>query len=149
MKHGHAKAGKQAPEYNAWRHMIARCTNPNDPRYSSYGGKGVKVCAAWRNDYAAFLRDIGRRPTPQHTLERTNVYGHYEPENCVWLHRSEQARNQRRTKLTPEGAEMIREMLGQGFTQQAIAETMGVDQTTVSLVKRGKVWRTNEGGQIQ
>jgi hypothetical protein len=75
--------------------MINRCECESDPRYSAYGGRGIKVCQRWRNDYAAFLSDMGRRPSAEHSLDRINVNGNYEPDNCRWADRKTQAANKR------------------------------------------------------
>lgn len=141
LKHGHGRSGKQTPEYNTWRHMKARCYNPKDPRYLNYGAKGVVVCEGWCNSYEAFLADMGRRPSPQHTLERINVYGNYEPGNCVWLVAELQARNQRQTKLTVEGVQLAKDWLAQGYSQQTIADLLGVSQTLISQIKLGVIWK--------
>lgn len=86
--------GAGTPEYKSWAAMKARCLNPADKDFPSYGGRGVQICARWRNDYAAFLADMGRRPSIQHTLDRfPNNDGDYEPSNCRWATKSEQALN--------------------------------------------------------
>jgi hypothetical protein len=94
-KHGEAGAGRRTPEYISWYAMINRCECESDPRYSAYGGRGIKVCRRWRNDYAAFLSDMGRRPSAEHSLDRINVNGNYEPDNCRWADRKTQAANKR------------------------------------------------------
>jgi hypothetical protein len=80
--------------------MISRCYNPNVRNYSDYGGRGIQVCAAWRDDFLTFLTDVSTRPSPQHSLDRyPDVNGHYEPRNVRWATRTEQARNKRTSRL--------------------------------------------------
>lgn len=84
-------------EYRTWEAMKARCYNKRQWNYASYGGRGIRVCARWVNDFAAFLADMGQRPTPKHSIERKDVNGHYEPGNCYWATDTEQRRNKTTT----------------------------------------------------
>lgn len=83
------------PEYKVWQGMIGRCHKPNHVDYCSYGEKGVSVCDKWRNSFEAFIRDMGQRPSSNHTIDRVDVYGGYCPENCIWLEKEKQAANKR------------------------------------------------------
>lgn len=101
-RHG-MTTGKPSPEYQSWGNMIQRCTNPKSSMYRLYGARGIIVCDRWL-DAAAFLSDMGRKPTPRHTIERINSDGPYAPENCRWATPAEQSRNTSRTrKLTLNG----------------------------------------------
>lgn len=92
-KHGHAPRGKFSPTYETWRGMIERCTNPRNKFYHNYGGSGIIVCERWL-DFQNFLEDMGERPEGL-TIERNDTLGIYEPSNCTWVTRSEQAKNRK------------------------------------------------------
>jgi hypothetical protein len=85
---------KQTSEMGSYRAMIARCYNPKDHSYKNYGGRGIKVCSSWKDNPARFLKDMGPKlePKPQYALDRIDPDQDYFPENCRWLHISENSR---------------------------------------------------------
>lgn len=85
------------PLYAVWSAMLQRTTNPNDKGFKNYGGRGIGVCARWR-DFAAFRDDMGARPDGL-TLERRDNNGDYEPDNCYWADRFVQNNNTRRNAV--------------------------------------------------
>jgi hypothetical protein len=93
--HGETSGPFRSREYIAWNSMIGRCYNPNNIGYPKYGKAGVNVCARWKESFENFLADMGRKPTREHTLDRINSSGNYEPGNCRWATQIEQQRNRR------------------------------------------------------
>lgn len=77
--------------------MRSRCLNPKAPQYKYYGARGITICERW-NDIENFIADMGEKPTREHSIDRIDVDGHYEPSNCRWATASEQQRNKRPRK---------------------------------------------------
>ena len=76
--------------------MKNRCDLPSAASFKYYGGRGIVVCDRWRDDFEAFLADVGPRPSSKHSLDRIDPNGNYEPGNVRWATLSEQNQNQRR-----------------------------------------------------
>jgi hypothetical protein len=95
-KKNNTKHGKTlTTEYYAWVAIKKRCYNPNNKDYKDYGQRGILVCDAWKDSFENFLLDMGNKPSPEHSLDRIDVNGNYEPSNCRWATRKEQQRNKR------------------------------------------------------
>ena len=83
------------PTHTSWRDMIERCTNKNHNQYKGYGGGGITVCKSWRKSFWAFFRDMRKRPDGMTIDRHPNPHGNYEPGNCRWATKKQQARNRR------------------------------------------------------
>lgn len=95
VTHGETRGGKPSPEYTAHQAMLSRCYDKNDIGYDNYGGREIVVCERWRNSVVAFIEDIGRRPSPKHSVDRIDSNGNYEPGNVRWATDAEQNANKR------------------------------------------------------
>lgn len=80
-------------EYRSWSAMKQRCSDPLQHEWHRYGGRGITVCAEWREDFEAFLAHVGLRPSPEHSIDRIDNDKGYEPGNVRWATRIEQRRN--------------------------------------------------------
>ena len=92
-------------EHKIWMGIRRRCLNPNDKLFRLYGGRGVTVCERWlqgsdgKAGFACFLDDMGKRPSKQHSVDRIDCNGNYEPDNCRWATMKEQSNNRRNNVL--------------------------------------------------
>lgn len=85
--------------YRIWTLIIQRCENPRNPSYPRYGGRGIQLCSVWRKSFETFAADIGPRPSARHSVDRIDNARGYEPSNCRWATREEQANNSRKNRL--------------------------------------------------
>lgn len=95
--HGHTAGGRLSPTYQSWDAMRKRCSLRTHVGFKNYGGRGIAVCAHWR-DFANFLADMGERP-PGTSLDRVDSNGNYEAANCRWATPVEQHSNRRDSHL--------------------------------------------------
>jgi hypothetical protein len=110
--------------YGTYVQMIYRCYDKTYPAFRLYGERGITVCARWRNDFWAFIEDMGPRPD-KHSLDRINNDGPYSPKNCRWADDAVQARNRRNIiRVTYRG---------KLYRLKQIAEMSGVPISTLSV----------------
>lgn len=118
--------GIERKEFIAWERMQDRCRNKNYHSYHRYGGRGISVCERWRgkDGFLRFLKDVGKAPSPKHTLDRyPDKNGNYEPGNVRWATPKEQAEN--RTNA-------IRiEYMGKSLTVPDFAKTVGLPENVI------------------
>ena len=128
--HGATRGRRPTTEYVVWSSMIARCHNPENRRYADYGGRGITVCARWRDSFDAFLADMGPRPSPDHSIDRVENGKGYEPSNCRWATSTQQNRNRRDTRTITA--------FGQSRCAAEWSEATGIKTSTIKArIKRG------------
>lgn len=122
-RHPDGKVAEVQPEWSCYMGMIDRCLCPTNKHYAQYGGRGITVCKRWRRGFWLFLKDMGPRPSPGHSIDRINNGGNYEPENCRWATMKEQQRNTRANRLLTHN--------GETMPMATWAERFGMKYTTL------------------
>jgi hypothetical protein len=90
--HTHKQSGTRL--YYSWQDMKKRCYNEGNSRYANYGGRGIKVCDEWKDNFTAFYQwAIENGYSEKLTIDRINVDGDYEPSNCRWADIKTQCNN--------------------------------------------------------
>jgi hypothetical protein len=123
--HGEAgRPGERTKEYRAWSSMKRRCSNERTADWKDYGGRGIRVCARWLRSYEAFLADMGRAPSPSHSLDRIDPNGNYRPGNVRWSTARAQARNHRRTRWVRPGVSLAEEAERAGVSASVLSKRL-------------------------
>ena len=133
--------GTRTKLYNVWLAMRRRCGYKKEKSYKNYGGRGIKVCDEWMNDFSAF-----RSWSEEHgykeglTIERIDNNGDYEPSNCRWATVWEQSHNKRNNNNVIYN--------GKQYTVSELGRLVGVDRRTIAdRLKRG--WSVEESISIR
>ncbi len=115
---------KKTRIYNTWLQMKARCTNPKARDFENYGGRGITICAEWRNDFQTFYDwAMANGYADNLTIDRINVNGNYEPDNCRWVSIQEQQNNKRTNRRITYN--------GETHTLKDWAEITGINYSTL------------------
>ena len=131
------------PEYRVWQGMKARCYNKNDKSYYRYGGRGITVCDEWKDSFLAFLKDMGKRPSLDHQIDRIDNDGNYEPGNCRWVTPVVNAQNRSTTKLNTEKVRNIRiKYATDNFTMKELSLEYNVSSSLIGFIINHNNWVT-------
>ena len=129
----HGQSGTRV--YQIWLAMKNRCLRESNPQYKDYGGRGIEICERWLNSFENFYADMGDPPDNEHTIERRNNDGNYEPGNCCWATRTQQSNNKRTSRLITHG--------GRTQTVTQWSRELGIPPMTIhNRLRRG--WTVQE-----
>lgn len=130
------------PLLRTWSGMKQRCANPNRRNYQNYGGRGITVCDRWLGEdgFSNFEADMGDRPSSQHSIDRIDVDGNYEPSNCRWATSKEQKVNQRPKMFVAEAIAIINELSGSEIAARfaAIRRYNALPVATPAMIAQAK-----------
>ena len=88
----------KSKEYSTWCAMKRRCYKKTNPKYKDYGGRGILVCDRWKDSFENFLKDMGKKPSKHHSIDRIDNEKGYFKANCQWATAKQQANNKRNSK---------------------------------------------------
>ena len=131
-------------EYVTYKCMVNRCYDKKNASYLGYRGKGITVCDRWLNSYENFLLDMGKMPSANHSLDRIYNEGNYEPSNCKWSTKIEQARNRSNNKLNDIQVTLIKIIINNIVPEKGcwtkLAKLANVSLSTIYDIRKGKTW---------
>lgn len=146
----------RTPEYRTWVKLRWRCDPRNAADFPNYAGRGITVSPLWlgRGGFEAFLRHVGKRPSPLHSIDRIDNDGHYEPGNVRWATKSEQGLNRRKrphglfvgekngqAKLSAESVRALRERRRtSGISYAKLALEFDISTSQAFRICRGHSW---------
>jgi hypothetical protein len=109
--------------YTTYHTMIHRCNNPKNESYIHYGGRGIKVCNEWLKSFENFFEDMGEKPTKNHSIDRIDVDGNYEPSNCRWATKIEQENNKTDNRIIF--------YKGKNYTMAKLSKLLNINYSTL------------------
>lgn len=131
------------PLYRKWSGMIMRTENAKENNFKRYGGRGIKVCDEWRNNFMSFYNwAINSGYKEGLTIDRINVDGNYEPSNCQWLTMKENTIKDMK-KFTPSNLDIFticNRYINENITVTKLAKEYNTHKQNISnILKEQKI----------
>lgn len=127
---------------SVYRSMKSRCYNEKDKGFKNYGGRGIKICDEWLNNYHLFRKwALSNGQAMGLEIDRINNDGNYEPSNCRFVTKQENGQNRRTTKLSYQDVHDIADKVKEGMSQTSVAIEYGVSQSNISQILNKKRWK--------
>lgn len=138
MKSCGKKTRNEDPLYFIFYAIKQRCENTKASNFKNYGGRGIECkFKKWED----ILKEIGKRPSIKHTIDRIDNNKHYEKNNIRWATKSQQARNRRNGKLNDQVVRQIRKKLQNGDTLRKTAKDFKISRSVVWRIKHNLIWK--------
>jgi len=146
--------------YSRYKDILKRCYNTKSKAYKNYGGRGIKICDEWKNNYLLFKKwflkeldnyvknnikenlseDEKLQIAKKLSIDRINVNGNYEPNNCRLATYKLQARNTRINVLNEERNNAIRDLHNLGYSCCKLARIFNTQHSTICRMLKGETW---------
>ncbi len=136
FKHGLTSGHEHSGIYNTWMNMKGRCMRSTHPKYSRYGGRGIKIFQEWLDINIFYKWALDNGWFKGASIDRKDNDGDYCPENCHWISMSENSRKKRTTKISLEQAAEIRKRLDSGENAYDLAKEYGVVHGTIWFIQK-------------
>lgn len=134
------RVASKHPLWNTYNAMKQRCYYRDGGQYKDYGGRGIKVCERWLENFWNFVEDMFPSYKNGLTIDRINNDGDYEPSNCRWLTLADNVRNSRSAKLTITDVENIRRLFKSGISCREINKLYPVLPSALYKIRRNETW---------
>jgi len=140
--HGDTTNNKISKLYIIYENIKTRCYNKNHKSYKYYGGRGIKVCDMWQKNYLIFkIWAISHGYKKRLTIDRINNDRNYEPNNCKFSTKKEQAQNRKTTKMNWTAIKMIRELFKIGYTRKELFGMFDITYRSLCYILNNKRWK--------